>query len=57
MGSASSVLSTLTTPQVEVDSAIDQSSGMNASPPNSRASRFSARDFASISRYWGELRS
>src|ERR1700722_591596 len=60
VGSGSSTLSTLTTPHVDVDSATDLSSGMKASPPSvnfgSRAVRFSALDFASISRYCGELR-
>jgi hypothetical protein len=59
VGSLPSGLSTLTTPQVEEDSAIERSSGINASPPSvnrgSFAYRFSARDLDSISRYRGEL--
>lgn len=60
VGSMDSVVSMLTTPQVDVDSATERSSGIKASPPDSvsrasRAVRFSARDFASISRYCGEL--
>ncbi len=56
VGSAPSVLSTLTTPRVEVDSAIHQPSGMKASLLNSCASRFSAQNFDSILQYWGELK-
>lgn len=59
VGSAESTESMLTTPQVDVDSATERSSGIKASPPSvslaSRAVRFSARDFVSISRYCGEL--
>jgi len=58
VGSAESVESTFTTPHVEVDSAIDLSSGIKTSPSVSLGSRavfLSARDLANISRYWGEL--
>lgn len=55
VGSAESAESTLTTPQVEVDSATDPSSGMNASPDAvsfaSLAVLFSALDLESMSRY------
>ena len=56
MGLAASAASILTTPQVDVDSATEQSSGMKASPPSvvrfgSRLVRFSALDCFSISLY------
>jgi hypothetical protein len=59
VGSAESAESTLTTPQVDVESATDRSSGMKASPLSVRfaslAVLLSARDLASISPYCGEL--
>ena len=59
VGSPESPDSKLTTPQVDVDSAMDLSSGIKASPPSvsfaSLAVFFSARDLESISRYCGEL--
>lgn len=57
VGSARSAASTLTTPQVEVDSAMDRSSGMKASlsPRSAPLDLFSDREFRRSSRYWGEL--
>lgn len=59
VGSTESTESTLTTPQVDVESATDRSSGMKASLLSvsfaSLAVLLSARDLASISRYCGEL--
>lgn len=56
MGLAISAASILTTPQVDVDSATEQSSGIKASPLSvvsfgSRLVRFSALDCFSISLY------